>query len=362
MVPGVTELLKVKHPFIQAPMLGVTTPEMVAAASNQDCFGSLPLGMTGREKATELISKVKNLTNKPFGVNLFAYEAPVVKEYDISVLESFYAKHNLPFNNSIPTLDPYPPYTDLIDIIIEEQIPVVSFTFGIPANNVIDRLRDNNVILIGTATSALEAKMIEDAGLHMVVAQGIEAGGHRGSFLKEELPQIGLISLLPQVIDAVKIPVVAAGGLAQAPSCAAAFVLGAKAVQIGSLFLRSPESSASQSHKDAVAVATGESTVLTRAWTGRFARGINNDFIRQFGSIEPLPYPIQNILTQPLRQYGIKQQLTDLQSMWAGQSAHLAQEKPTEEILRDLVHKTYDTLSTISAAAFVHSKGSSSFY
>ena len=340
----VTQLLKIKYPFIQAPMLGVTTPEMVAAAADEHILGSLPLGLTSVKKASQSIAAVKKLTSAAFSVNLFIYAKKAFPaQPNLSTLKLYYGNNNLPFPD-IPKEDPYTSFEELIDVIINEQIPVVSFTFGIPAKNVVDKLKNNGVILIGVATSAEEAKQIQENGLDLVVAQGIEAGGHRGSFANQKLPEIGLMALLPQVIDAVDIPVIGAGGLSQGKSIAAAFVLGAQGVQIGSAFLRSKESAASAIHKSLLNSINDTGTIITNAWTGRFARLIPNDFTENFPLEELLPYPYQNYMTSSIRQFGKEQNRSDIQALYAGQSAKYAKDEPVAEIIRNLISEAEDAL------------------
>ena len=341
----ITDLLKIKYPFIQAPMLVVTGPEMVAAASEQSCLGSLPLGYSSADKAAERIRSVKQRTNKSFAVNLFAYEKPdAIPDIEPSVLKKFYQKFGVPFFDHIPATDPYTSYEDLIDLIIEEEIPVVSFHFGVPSGTVIEKLHQNNIATICTATCVEEAKMIEQAGIDIVVAQGTEAGANKGSFLNGN-PQIGLMALLPQVCDTVRIPVVAAGGMMQARSIAAAFMLGAEGVQMGSLFLRSEESGAPSSWKEAIANATDTSTVLTRAWSGRYGRCILNRLVEDMPEHEIYPSPIQNYLTNKIREAGRKENVAEIQSLWAGQSARYATTKGTTDILKDMIQSTEALLS-----------------
>lgn len=335
-----TDLLKIEYPFIQAPMLGYTTPQMVATAANSKVLGSLPLGLMSDAKATEAIHSVKKLTQKPFSVNVFAHpEMKVLPDVSLATLHSYYQNYGLPFPH-LPEQNPYPSYEGLVDIIIEEGIPVVSFTFGIPSPDILHRLKRKNTVLIGVATSTEEAKKIEQEGLDIVVAQGIEAGGHRASFLSHDLPQVGLISLLPQIVDSVKLPVVAAGGLAEARSIAAAFILGAEGVQIGSALLRSKESAASAIHKALIQSSTDTGTTLTNAWTGRLARMIPNDFINGAKQENILPYPYQNYMTGALRQYGKETNKPDIQTLYAGQSAKYASAASTSEIITQLISET----------------------
>lgn len=336
----VTKLLKIKYPFIQAPMLGFSTPEMVAAASNSGAMGSLPLGLMSKQNASEAITVTKKLTSSPFAVNLFVYPETEVKNDALcQTLRSYYARYNLPFP-SLPKGVPYRSYQEIVETLIEEKPAAVSFTFGIPSYDIVDKLKANGIILIGVATSTDEAKKIQDSGLDLVVAQGIEAGGHRGSFLPGDLPQVGLISLVPQILDSVQVPVVAAGGLSQGRSIAAALILGADGVQVGSAFLRSKESSASNVHKQMIAALQDTGTILTSKWTGRYARMIPNDFIKLLPDEEILPYPFQNYMSAPLRQFGKEYNLSQIQTLYAGQSAGYAKDDSTTEIIHELIADT----------------------
>lgn len=339
-----THLLKIKYPLIQAPMLGCTTPQMVASAADNGIMGSLPLGLLTKEKAQDLIRATKKLTNVPFSVNVFVYSTPrATKDSPLNFLRSYYEKNNLPFPGA-PQENPYPLYEELIDVIIGEKIPVVSFTFGLPVRQIVDQLKANGIVLIGIATCAEEAKKAQDSGMDVVVAQGIEAGGHRGTFIDGELPQVGLMALLPQVIDSVRIPVVAAGGLSQGKSIAAAFILGAQGAQVGSAFLRSKESALSMVHKDLIHSSTDSSTIISNAWTGRYARMIPNALTRQSPENELLPYLYQNYLTTLLRQAGKERNDPDLLTLYAGQSAKYARDASTADIVQHLIAETEEVL------------------
>lgn len=341
---SLTRLLQIDYPFIQAPMLLVSTPEMVAAVSNTGALGSLPLGYASPEKAALEIRAVKKLTQKPFAVNLFAYSKPAaMQETPSEALKSYYQQYGLELD--LPHSDPYSYYTNVIDTILELQVPIVSFHFGLPDEETARRLKSAGIVIIAAVTSTEEAMMAESAGASLIVAQGIEAGGNRGTFTQGPLPEVGLISLLPQVIDSVKIPVIAAGGLMQPRSIAAAFVLGAQGVQLGSAFLRSTESAASNSYKTAVAASKDTSTGLSNVWSGKYGRCIPNKFVRDMEGQTVLRAPFQNYMTGKLRQVGRKEDNPEIQSLWAGQSARYASDKPTGEILTELIAGTNQILS-----------------
>ncbi len=341
----VSQLLRIDHPIIQAPMLGVTTPNMVAAISNEGGLGSLPVGGLSPEKTYQLIQETKSKCSKPFSVNLFAHDIPVSTDTDEfnqmqDFLETVCLEFHIPFERKATTDLTFYSYEDQVDILINENIPIVSFTFGMMNADVIDRFKRQGTVLIGTATCVDEAKVLEVCGVDAVVVQGIEAGGHRGSFLIEKpLPQVGLLSLLPHIVDTVSIPVIAAGGLFDRRTIQATFSLGAQAVQLGSIFITADESAACEAYKEAVLNSDETSTELTRAFSGRWARGIRNAFMERMKSSGiPIPYyTYQNGLTAPLRAYGQTHDLVDLISLWAGQSAFRSKRGKSKDIFLSLV-------------------------
>ncbi|MBL4677361.1 MAG: nitronate monooxygenase [Mucilaginibacter sp.] len=248
-------LLNVRYPIVQAPMLGVTTPAMVASVSNAGALGSLPVGGLSPDRTRELIRATKALTTQPFAVNLFAHEpAKEVNEDEIATMQDFLAELCLEFDISFEKQNPanfkFYYYEDLVNVLLEENIPVVSYTFGQLKPEVIHAFKAKGTVLAGTATSVAEAKLLAQDGSDIITVQGIEAGGHRGSFLDNEpLPQVGLSALLPQVADAVDVPLLAAGGIYNQHTVMAAFALGASGVQVGSLFIAADESAASEAYK-----------------------------------------------------------------------------------------------------------------
>lgn len=336
--------LNIQYPIIQAPMLGVTTPEMVAAVSNAGALGSLPVGALSPDDTRALIKKTKALTNKPFAVNLFAHQIPESIDWDeVKRMQDFLKKvcenNHLQADLSQTAFTHYS-YRDQIAVLIEEQVPIVSFTFGILDDADIQKLKEHNTVLIGTATSTKEAVYLQAHGIDAVTAQGYEAGGHRGTFLYEDtIPSIGTMALVQNVTDAVTIPVIAAGGIMTSTSIKAALELGAQGVQLGSVFLRSTESKASASYKDAVRDSKDTDTVVTKSLTGRWARGIYNTLIASIENshIAICPYPIQNSVTRSIRLEADKQNKKELGVLWAGQYASKAKAISSAEIVRELV-------------------------
>jgi nitronate monooxygenase len=342
-----TEALKIDYPIIQAPMLGVTTPAMVAAVANEGGLGALPVGGQSPEKTLELIKQTRALTDKPFSVNLFAHRIP---KYDIEKakrMQDFLVKlckeNGISFEVQPLESFRYHEYLEQIDVLISENIPYVSFTFDVLDDATIKRLKEKNTLLIGSATSVKEAMVLEQKGIKIVVAQGIEAGGHRGSFLKNEpLPLVGLFSLVPQILKHTKLPVIAAGGIGDGHTIKAAFDLGAIAVQVGTAFIASPESLAIPAYKQKLKEALDTDSVLTRAFSGRWAKGIPNKLMRAIeeSGLEILPYPIQNSITTALRAAAQKQNNNEFTQQWAGQLAYTAEAIPTAEIFKKLVAQT----------------------
>lgn len=341
-----SNLFNVRFPIVQAPMLGVTTPAMVAAVSNAGALGSLPLGGLSPERAQELIRNTKALTDQPFAVNLFTHvPGPAINKDEITRMQAFLSElckeYEIPYEHQDATTFRFYYYRDLIQTILQENIPIVSFTFGLPDADVVSALKEKDIVLVGTATSVAEAKVLAQAGIDVITVQGIEAGGHRGTFLTDEpLPQVGLFSLLPQVADEVNRPLLAAGGIYDSRTMMAAFGLGASGVQPGSVFITADESAASAAYKNAVLHARDTSTVLTRAFSGRWARGVQNRFMRLMDQKDlTIPYyTIQNQLMTPIRAHAQKNNITDLIALWAGQSAGKNTKGSTSAIITRLIN------------------------
>ncbi|MDR3679603.1 MAG: nitronate monooxygenase [Flavipsychrobacter sp.] len=339
-----TDILQVQYPIIQAPMLGATTPEMVAAISNEGGLGSLPVGGLSPEKTLALIQHTKQLTDRPFAVNLFTNDVPAYHLDEAKKMQAFLVKlcaeNELTFDvQDIESFHFYN-YKQQIDILINENIPIVSFTFGIIDNATIKRLHEKGIILIGTATSIKEAIVMNEKNIDLVCAQGIEAGGHRGSFLNDEpLPMVGIFALVASIADHISKPVIAAGAINNGKTIRAALALGAVGVQVGTAFLASLESSIIPAYKAALIIAADTDTQLTQAFSGRWARGIPNKMmmkIQESGLAIP-PYPIQNSITTALRQAAQKQNNKDFTNLWAGQSANKVEQKSCADIFKKMV-------------------------
>lgn len=345
-----TNLLKIDHPIIQAPMAGgITTSNLVAAVSNNGALGMIGAGYLSPTQLREQIREVKQLTSTNFGVNLFVPSNFEVIEEEIkaahSLLQTFQSKLEVEDEHvAFPSMDEaHQVYNELIQVIIEEEIPVCSFTFGVPSIELIKQLKQQGIALIGTATTVTEAITIERLGMDAVVVQGSEAGGHRGNFLSDDNESlIGLMSLLPQVADNVAIPIIAAGGIMDGRGLMAALHLGAKAVQMGTAFLTCVESGAHPVHKEAILHAKDEDTTLTNAFSGKWARGISNTFTNEMRAYKDnIPnFPVQNTLTQSIRKAASTQNNEEYMSLWSGQSPTLAKNETVEMLIQRIIKHT----------------------
>ncbi|WP_150283973.1 nitronate monooxygenase family protein [Rummeliibacillus sp. TYF-LIM-RU47] len=327
------ENLQLKYPIVQAPMAGVTTPEMVAASSNGGILGSIGAGYLNAEVTRAFIQAVKEKTDKPFAVNLFI---PNFVETTTEELEEAYNVLK-PYRKKLMIAEEGAPLsaTDFdgqIDVIIEEGVKVCSFTFGVPSENLLDRLKQHGIYTIGTATTIKEALYIQELGMDAVVLQGEEAGGHRGSFI-EPIEFIPLKQLLKEAQEAIHIPKIAAGGIATKAQMEEVLSLGAQAAQIGTAFIVSEESGAASIYKKQILLADEDNTAYTKAFSGKYARGIENDFMVFMEGNTIAPYPYQNDLTKNIRLRATELDMYSLMAMWAGTSLHLANEGTVQDII-----------------------------
>lgn len=335
-----TKVLGIDVPIIQAPMAGATTAEMVVAVSNAGGLGSFGAAYTDPARLREVIRDIRAGTDRPFNINLFV---PDDTSYDDAGLAA--ANANLAPIRAVlgiggglnrPTAPTW--FDDQVEVLIEERVPVFSFHFGMPRPDQMTRAKAAGMTLLGSATTPQAAGALAAEGVDVIIAQGIEAGGHQGTFLDTDTPaEIGLFSLLPQIADAVSVPVVAAGGIMTGQAIAAALRLGAGAAQLGTAFLVCDESGAPDLHKQAVLAAEPGDTRLTRAFSGRPARGFANRFMDEVGAGALLPFPYQNSLTTDIRAAAAKQGRPEFMSLWAGQGAPLARPMPAAALIATLV-------------------------
>jgi nitronate monooxygenase len=340
-----TRKLNIKYPIFQAPMAGgPSTPALVAAVSNAGGLGNLGAGYLTPEQIRTAIKQTRELTDQPFGVNLFVFNQPEESEETNEAMSkhlNFYRNElGIPHNPSLQKLSES--FEEQVQAVLEERVPVFSFTFGIPSQDMIQSMKQRGTFVIGTATTVDEAIQLEASGVEAIVAQGSEAGGHRGTFLKDASNSlIGLMALVPQMADHVSIPVIASGGIMDGRGLVASLALGAAAVQMGTAFLASTESGAHPAYKQKILSANEDTTEITSAYSGKAARGIQTKFMRDMclypGEI-PL-YPIQHVMTRDIRQASAKANNPEFMSLWAGQGLRMAEEKSAATIIKQTIEQ-----------------------
>lgn len=334
--------MKMDLPIIQAPMAGgITTPELIAAVSNAGGLGSLGAGYMSAEAISTAIKNIRALTDKPFAVNLFIPEVHQATQQQINQARKAVQDCCPELALTIPTIHPpyAPDFEAQLQVLLDEKVPVFSFTFGTLSPEWVDAFKKNPTQLIGTATTLTEAKLLENCGVDAIVVQGREAGGHRGTFIGQaENALIPLSELLSECMQAIQLPLIAAGAIMNSEHVKSMMLLGAAAVQSGTAFLCCPESGSHPEVKKLLLSLDGDPTTLTRAFSGKLARGIYNKFIGRMQTYEKdiLNYPIQNALTTAMRKEAAKQKNIDFMSLWAGQAAHLCKSLYAEEIVAAL--------------------------
>jgi nitronate monooxygenase len=342
-----TRRLSLDAPIIQGPFGGgLSSVELVVAVSESGALGSFGAHHLDGAGIREVAAAIRARTRRSFALNLWIphqnSDDPVLTDASWRAacenLRPFYEELGVPLPERPARFGPR--YEEQIETVIELAPPVFSFVFGVPSADALERLRRAGTTTLGAATTAAEAKLLADAGVDMIVATGMEAGGHRVSFLREpEECLTSTLALVPQVVDAVRVPVIAAGGLVDARGIAAARALGAAAAQLGTAFLACEESNASPLHREKLFSADATRTTLTRAFSGRLARGIHNDFIERLRGHESTlaPYPVQSWLTAQFRKVAEQRGRADLMQLWSGQGAPLLKHRRARELLRALM-------------------------
>jgi len=348
--------LNIRLPIIQAPMAGgIITPALINEVTKSGGLGSLPLGYLSIAEAQEAICKTIALASKQFAVNLFIQSpiAPPSKK-QVAAMLAYVNQHRLSIG--LPSLLEIPSWVEpdmdeLLDMLLKEGISIISFTFGILSHNKMQRLLEKDVFVMGTATTVQEGLALEAAGCHAVIAQGYEAGGHRGGgfVAGQSGGLIGTLALVPQMVDALHIPVIASGGIMDGRGIAAALALGASAVQMGTAFLTCEESHASSLHKHMIMDNPAESTCLTSIFTGKPVRGFKNELVtmteKNFSEDDLLPYPLQHQLTKELRSSANKLGHLEYAGLWSGQGTRLSRSIAVEHLMAILEKETVVVLS-----------------
>ena len=337
------ELFKIEFPIVQAPMAGIMDADLVIAAAQGGALGSLPCAMLTAEKAREQVNIIRQRVSAPVNMNFFCHKAvepdpgreaawkqrlaPYYNEFGLDPAAPVNAANRAPFDAA------------MCEVVEELKPEVISFHFGLPDRALLKRVKAAGCLVMSSATIVKEAIWLEENGADLIIAQGAEAGGHRGMFLTEDISeQPGTFALLPQVVDAVKVPVIAAGGIADGRGVAAAFALGAAGVQIGTAYLRCPESRVSAPARAALSQALDDSTVITNVMTGRPARGLVNRVMREVGPIsaDAPAFPHAATGLAPLKAAAEKLGKVDFTNLWAGQALRLGREMPAAELTRAL--------------------------
>jgi nitronate monooxygenase len=348
------DLFGIEHPLVQAPMAGVSSPQMTVAASEAGGLGGIGAGMLTPETLRGELQIVQQGTGRPINVNFFVHQGPMAdaaREAGWRTrLAAYYRELGLSPDASTggPARAPFNAAT--CEVVLEYKPKVVSFHFGLPEAALVRRVKDAGLLVISSATTAEEARWLEAHGCDAVIAQGNEAGGHRGMFLNDDIArQAGTMALVPQVVDAVKVPVIAAGGIGDGRGIAAALALGAAGVQIGTAFMLTPEAKTGPLHRAALKQANDNSTTLTNIFTGRPARGIVNRYIREVGPIsaDAPQFPLAAGGSQPLRAAAEAKGSADFTPLWSGQAPTFAREMPTAALMAKLVEETAAVLKRL---------------
>src|SRR5262245_44062713 len=352
------KLCGIELPIIQAPMAGSALSDMVVAVSEAGGLGSLACALLSVEEARKELETIRRQTSRPINANFFCHQRPrqdSVREMNWRRrLDAYYVQlqaDNSPASVSSARFN----FDDkMCDLVGEFHPEVVSFHFGLPDKNLLLRVKSAGAKILSSATSVDEARWLEDQGCDAIIAQGFEAGGHRGMFLTGDVStQVGTIALVPQVVDAVKVPVIAAGGIADARGVLAAFALGAAAVQIGTAYLHCPEAQISPRYRQALKGAKDNETAITNVFTGRPARAIVNRFMHEVGPVSDVApeFPIAAATLAPLRAKSEMAGSTDFTPLWSGQSARLSRELPAADLTKRLAAEALGSLRSLQSVA-----------
>jgi nitronate monooxygenase len=343
-----TAKLRIDYPVLQGPLGGLSSQKLTAAASNFGGLGSFGAHSLTPEAIKEAIAEIRSLTLKPFAMNLWVSMedegARISDEHAFNRSLAPLATHIAALGAPRPEYKPYSSmrFEHQVRVLLDAKVPAFSFIFGIPPREVLEECRAKSIVTIGTATTPEEGAALQEAGVDAIVASGFEAGGHRGSFLRSAEDSLtGTLSLVPQITDKVNVPVIAAGGIADARGVIAALALGAEGVQMGTVFLACKESGASLLHRQALRGKKAGHTALTKGFTGRLARGIHNRLLQELNQegTAILPYPLQRSLLRNLAIPAEAAGRSDLLPLWAGQSANLSSCTDVSSFLTALVEE-----------------------
>lgn len=342
----ILDLLGIEVPILQAPMAGATGSAMAVAVGNAGGLAALPCAMLSLEQVRSEIDAFRAACLGPLNLNFFCHQPPAADvERDArwkQALKPYYEEVGADFDAPTPVSN-RAPFDEHSCQLVEQLLPqVVSFHFGLPRADLLQRVKATGAKVLSSATTVEEALWLEAHGCDAIIAMGYEAGGHRGMFLSEEITsQIGTFALVPQVVDAVRVPVIAAGGISDHRGLVAALALGASAVQIGTAYLFCPEAKVSPAHRQALDSAPASDTALTNLFTGRPARGINNRIMRELGPMSELAprFPLAGGALMPLRAISDAKGSSDFSNLWSGQALRLGRAMPAGDLTRDIAEK-----------------------
>lgn len=349
------DLFGVEHPIVQAQMAGSSTPDLAVAVAESGALGSLACALLTPEGVRDAVAAIRGSTRRPLNLNFFCHVStnpdPEVDARWRARLRPYAVELGLGEDADVATATRTPFDSGMCEIVEELRPEVVSFHFGLPDESLLRRVRASGARILSSATTVAEAVWLEARGVDAVIAQGAEAGGHRGMFLTTAVAeQPGAFALVPQVVDAVRVPVVAAGGIADERGIAAALALGAAGVQIGTAYLFCPECRISAPHRAALSAGRDDGTALTNVFTGRPARGLVNRAVRELGPLpaEAPPFPLAATALAPIRQAAEAKGLGDFSPLWAGQAVGLGREGGAAELTRALVRETRERLGALA--------------
>src|SRR5579872_392032 len=351
------DLLKIELPIIQAPMPGHMGADMVVAVAEAAGLGSVPSARSTPRQLSQEVAKIRSRTHKPINLNFWCHALPkrdeAIESAWLKRLSGYYAELGLGAPGASAILGPF--NAEMCDVVAELKPEVVSFHAGLPEASLLKRVKDSGSVVLSSATTVAEAVWLEDHGADAIIAQGAEAGGHRGMFLSTDVAaQVGTFALVPQVVDAVHVPVIAAGGIADGRGIAAAFALGAAGVQCGTAYLFCPESTASPVHRASLRSAHDDSTAISTIFTGRPARSIKNRIMRELGNLpEGVPdFPLASAAVRPLALKAEANASPDFTQLYSGQAVTLCRELPARELTLKLAAQAQERLASLSSACF----------
>jgi nitronate monooxygenase len=348
------DLLDIELPIIQAPMAGAMDFELAVAVAEAGGLGSLPCGMLSPPQIREQVERVRQRTAQPVALNFFCHAVPELNNAREAAwrnrLAPYYRELGVDPAAPVPSSNRAPFNAELCELVLELRPAVVSFHYGLPDAALVRAIKGTGCTILCSATTVAEARKIEADGADAIIAQGFEAGGHRGMFLSDDLgSQIGTFALIPQIADAVRVPVIAAGGITDARAIVAAFVLGAAGVQVGTGYLFTPEAKISAPYRAALSAAGERGTAVTNVFSGRPARGLVNRMIREVGPLSDLApqFPLATGAIVPLRAKAEQQGSGDFTPLWAGQAASLGRALPAGELTRTLAQEALERMRVL---------------